>query len=243
MRRASRWLLTLAVLAAVLVVVDRAAAFATGRTLADRVADELVAHDVRSAPPEVTVGGFPFLTQVATGRYESVTLRLRDVGSDEVRLPRVELVASGVTAPARALATGEGSVHAARLQGSATLGYEQVRRVTGYDELRLAADEGRLSVRVPVELSGEWVVLVGTAEATVTGHTVRIEVTGLGLADGRALPPGAQPVVDRVARDLSVTVELPPLPYGLSLTSVRAEPAGLVVAVEAFDVPLTRPDR
>jgi hypothetical protein len=35
-------------------------------------------------------------------------------------------------------------------------------------------------------------------------------------------------------------VPLPPLPYGLTLESVRATPAGLAVAVRAANVPLAR---
>jgi hypothetical protein len=54
------------------------------------------------------------------------------------------------------------------------------------------------------------------------------------------LPPPAEALVADIARRLSVRVPLPPLPYGLTIESVRAERAGLVVAVQAHNVPLAR---
>src|SRR5690606_1107694 len=70
----------LLILVALLVVADRAAAWAAERTVADKVASELADNGIDSAPPEVSIGGIPFLTQVGAGRFEEITLVLRDVG-------------------------------------------------------------------------------------------------------------------------------------------------------------------
>ena len=238
MRNTRRVLVVLVVLAGLVLVVDRVAAWAAQQTVEERVAQELESYEVRSAPPEVSFGGFPFLTQVAAGTYDEVVLRLRDVGSDELRLPLVELTASGVDAPARTLIES-GPIHAASVTGAATIGYAQVTGLTGRPDLELTATAGQLAVRVPVEVLGTPVTLVGTADVQVVDGVVQVRVTDLS-AEGAALPAGAEPVLAEVVQDLSVDVALPPLPYGLSVESVRVDRTGLVVTVTAVDVPLSR---
>ena len=238
MRNTRRVLVVLVVLAGMVLVVDRVAAWAAQQTVEERVAQELESYEVQSAPPEVSFGGFPFLTQVAAGTYDEVVLRLRDVGSDELRLPLVELTASGVDAPARTLIES-GPIHAASVTGAATIGYAQVTGLTGRPDLELTATAGQLAVRVPVEVLGTPVTLVGTADVQVVDGVVQVRVTDLS-AEGAALPAGAEPVLAEVVQDLSVDVALPPLPYGLSVESVRVDRTGLVVTVTAVDVPLSR---
>jgi hypothetical protein len=238
MRRVLVWLVVLGVL---LVVADRVAAWAAQRAVAEHVATELAGYQVDSQPPEVTVRGVPFLTQVADGRFESVTLRLRDVGTSEVALPLVELTASGVTAAPSTLIQQDGPIDAERVDGSATIGYASVTALTDLPELDLSAGEdGSVRVRLPAELLGEPVTVVGGAEVSVTGGVVQLRVTDLTVEGFGELPPQAEPLVSDLTRRLSVQVPLPPLPYGLTVESVRAERAGLAVAVHAFGVPLAR---
>lgn len=247
MRVVRRVLVVLVVLAALVVVVDRVGAWAAQRAVADQAAQELAAHEVDSAPPEVTFNRAPFLTQVAAGRYESVTLRLRDVGSGQVRLPLVELTARGVTATASTLIERDGPITAERVEGTATIGYASVTELAGLDGLELSAgDGGAVRVRVTTELRGTAVTLVGSADVAVTGgsdgagSTVAVRPAGLTVESPDELPAGAQPLVDDIARQLAVDVPLPPLPYQLTVESVRAEPAGLAVSVSARNVPLAR---
>jgi len=241
MRTGRRVLVVLVVLGALLLVADRVAAWAAQRAVADHVATELANYQVDSQPPEVTIGGVPFLTQVAAGRLDSVTLRLRDVGSEGVTLPLVELTASGVTADASTLIEREGPIDAEQVDGSATIGYASVTALTDVPELGLSAGEdGSVRVRVPAELAGEPVTVIGTAEVSVTGGAVQLRVLDLAVEGVPELPSQAQPLVSDLAQRLSVTVPLPPLPYGLTVQSVRAEPAGLAVAVRAQNVPLAR---
>jgi hypothetical protein len=232
-------LVVLVVLVAVLVVADRVAAWVAGRTVADQVATELASHQVDSAPPEVSFHRVPFLTQVAAGRYESVTLRLREVGSSGVKLSLVELNATGVTASATTLIEREGPIEAERVTGTATVGYASVTDLAGMDGLSLSADgDGGVRVRLPADLLGVEATLAGTAEVTVDGGVISLRVTELAVEEPSGLPGDAGPLLDEIAQRLSVDVPLPPLPYGLSVESVRAAPSGLAVTVTATDVPL-----
>jgi LmeA-like phospholipid-binding len=240
MRALRRILIVLVILGALLVVVDRVGAWAAQRVVADQVESELASSQVQSAPPEVTVNGVPFLTQVMAGEYRSVTLRLRDVGTGEITLPVVELTATGVAAPASTLIEREGPIIADRVEGTATIGYASVAGLTELEGIELSAAEGgQLAVRLPTELANTPVVLVGTADMEVIEGGVRLRVDQLEVEDP-PLPPGAEPLVEDLIERMAVTVELPPLPYGLTLEGVRAEPDGLAVSVSAVDVPLAR---
>ncbi|HLU32694.1 MAG TPA: DUF2993 domain-containing protein [Natronosporangium sp.] len=237
----------LVVLVLLLVVADRVAVWAAERTVADKVADELAERQVDSSSPEVSIHGVPFLTQVGAGRFDEVTVRLRDVDWAGIRLARVELAATGVTASTGTVLTGEGPIDAEWLHGTATIGYATLAALPGPDELaglRLTPDEdGALAVSLPAEVLGQPVTLAGVAGVEVTDGRVQLRIVELSVAEGE-LPAGAGPLVDElvgsVTQRLTLDVALPALPYGLTLESVRAEPAGLVVEVSARDVPLVR---
>lgn len=238
MRALRRILIVLVVLGVLLVVADRVGAWAAQRMVADQVANELAENEVVSGPPEVTVDRAPFLTQVVAGEYESVTLRLRDVGTDELRLPQVELTATGVTADAGMLISREGSIVADRVDGTATIGYASVVALTDLEGLELGpADGGLLAVRLPTEVAGQPVVLVGTADLAINEGAVQLSVDQLEVEEP-PLPPGAESQVEVLIQQLSVSVTLPELPYGLQVDDVAAEATGLVVQVSAVDVSL-----
>lgn len=240
--RAIRGLLVGVVLVALLLVVaDRVLAWVGQRAVADQVAAELTARSVDSQPPEVSFDRAPFLTQVAAGRYESITLRLRDVGTADLRLPLVELTARGVTATVDTLVSRQGEIIAERVEGSATVGYAAVIDQTGMTGLELAPDVGgNLAVRLPADLLGQDLTLTGTAEATPVDGGIVLRVDDLTVTGDTGLPPAAEPLVADLAERLSVTVPLPPLPYGLTVQSVRAGPNGFVVSVTATNVQLAR---
>src|SRR4249920_296609 len=70
-----RAVIVVAVLAALLVGVDRAACWLAQRGLADAIQRS----QGLAAPPEVAIRGFPFLTQAFSGRYQQVDVRVQDL--------------------------------------------------------------------------------------------------------------------------------------------------------------------
>lgn len=241
MRSFRRFLIVLVVLAGLLVVLDRVGAWIAGEAVADQVATELASYDVGSGTPDVSFGGFPFLTQVASGEYREVTVQLSDVSSTDVRLSDVELTATEVTAPLSTLLDGSGSIQAGRLEGIALVDYETVAGLTGLDGLELsAAGSDTVGVRLPVDMLGVSLTLAGTAAVEITDTAIQLRVTELGSGDSSELPPGAETQIEQFISDASVEVPLPPLPYDLAIASVRPAASGLVVALSAKDVPLSR---
>jgi len=241
-------LVLLVVLIALVVVADRVGANVAERRIADQVQQELTGRDVRSTAPEVSIGGFPFLTQVLAGNYESIKILLRDVtasaepagGSGTVRLPRLDVEARDVDAPIEALRGNGGDIVAKTVDGTATVGYASVAKLINQPGLRLSERGGQLLAALPVEFFGQKFTLTGAADIEAVKGNIRLRFSDL---DAEGLPTNAavRSAVNGYARDLSIDVPLPTLPFGIQVREVRPLPEGLAVSATAKDVPLNRP--
>ncbi|TML33547.1 MAG: DUF2993 domain-containing protein, partial [Actinobacteria bacterium] len=106
-------LVVVVVLAGLLVASDRIAAYAAERTIATQAKKELAAREITTpTEPKVSVGGFPFLTQVAKGRYDRITIHLDHPSSQGVTLDVLDVTATGVNASTSAIVNGTGSITA-----------------------------------------------------------------------------------------------------------------------------------
>jgi hypothetical protein len=225
------------VLGGLLLIADRAGAALAERTIGDQVKKEVAARGVTSSEPDVTVGGFPFLTQVARGRYDKITIVMRDVAGQGVQLPRLDVEATDVTAGARTLMSGEGRVVAERVSGTATIGYASVADLIKQPGLRLSEQDGHLLVSVPVEVLGQKLTLTGTAALAMAGGKIRVRFHDL-KADGVPDIPAAQSLINQIAERISVDVALPALPFDLAVQKVTPRPDGLAITATARGVPL-----
>lgn len=100
----------LVVLASFVALGDRWALLYAEHEAADTLEDRL---DLAAAP-EVEIGGFPFLTQLAGKRLDSVRVTVPDVAADRVSLAKVSATAHDI----RLDADGLTSVRGARVPGS-----------------------------------------------------------------------------------------------------------------------------
>jgi hypothetical protein len=238
-------LVLLVVFAALLVVADRVGANIAEQRIGDEVEQELTSRSVRSATPEVSVGGFPFLTQVARGRYDSITIRLRDVAAEAtgdqaaIRLPRLDVRASDVDAPVETLRGGPGDIVAKTVEGTATIGHASVAQLINQPDLRLAHRDGKLVATLPVDLFGQTFTLTGQADIEAAGDAIRLRFSDLN-AEGLPTNQAVRSAVNGYAEDLSIDVPLPALPFGIKLREVRPLPEGLSVAAAASDVSLNQ---
>jgi hypothetical protein len=155
-----------------------------------------------------------------------------------VRLPELDVTATGVHADLQTIRSGQGQAMADRVTGTATVGYATVAALTNQPGLELSAENGELRVRAPVQLLGQEVTLVGTADVRVDDNLVRVAVSELDAEDGN-LPARARELADQYAERLSVSFELPRLPFDLTLGEVTPQPAGLTVTASASGVPIT----
>lgn len=238
-RRVGIWLtVTFVVLVSLLVTADRIGAYAAERTIAEKVAREVNDLGIDSATPDVTVGGFPFLTQVVDGEYERISILLRDVSANGLTVPSLDVHATGVNAEMDTLMSGQGSITADRVVGTATVGYSSVRALLRQDGLELSEQDGKLRLRLPLTVAGQEITAIGVGEVRVTQGQIRLAVTDL-RAEGIELAPQAQRLLDQHKSRLSVEIKLPPLPFGLRIDAVRVRPEGLAVTASAQQVPIS----
>jgi hypothetical protein len=203
-----------------------AAAVVTSRivgALADR--GQLAGH------PTVRVGGFPFLTQVAAGRYADVEVSIPGLVTPGPRLDRVHVHLHGVHLGFGALIRHRtGPVLVDRLTASASVTYADLnaflRRQPG--SLQVSADGGAIQVRgtlpgpfgltVPADASAR----VDVSHGLLTINPVRLGVAGI---DSPPIPDGLLP---------AFRVQMPVgLPYGLRLTSAQVHTDRVTLAATA----------
>ncbi|MBQ1024297.1 DUF2993 domain-containing protein [Micromonospora sp. C95] len=232
----------LLVLAGLIAIADRVAASVAERTIADEVRQQVAQQNAQSSPPEVEVGGFPFLTQVLDGRYERISIKLRDVQAsvqgDAVALPSLDVDARNVRASLDTLRTGQGEVVAETVNGTGTVSYQSLSALLDREGLTLGERDGQLAVTAPVDILGQRLTVTGTADIVV-GEQGQVALKFDDL-DAEGLPdvPLARALVSNFARSISVDVPLPELPFQLTVREVRPQPQGLTVTADARDVPI-----
>ncbi|MQA86815.1 MAG: DUF2993 domain-containing protein [Streptosporangiales bacterium] len=221
-------IITLLVLAALLVVVDRVTQAAAQREVAQQVAQTYDLPD----EPDVRIRGFPFLTQALGGRYREIDMITQKITVEDFRLERLDVQLNDVDAPLQALLQRDISeVSAQTVSGHVLVGFSEVRRhLPGGMQVRARGDDlelrGRATVfgrSVPVTA----VVDVAARGRTVTFRPTQIEVNGV---------PGGSFLRDR----FSLTLSLRELPMGLRPTDVRVTDGGVRIAATAEDVALSR---
>jgi len=238
-RRMLTWFVVLVlVLGVLLLAADRIGAYAAERTIAEKVSQQTTQLDISSSEPEVTVGGFPFVTQVLDGTYKDIRIVLRDVSKGGVVLPELDVHAQDVEASMSTLMSGEGEVVAKRMVGTATIGYSSVRALFDRPGLELSEQDGRLRLRLPLTIEGQQFTAVAVGEVSGSAGQVRLAITDIG-AEGITLIPQAQRLLDDYKQQLSLTITLPPLPFRLRVESVQVRPEGLAITASARSVPLS----
>jgi hypothetical protein len=245
-RRGRRALITLLVLlivvAGLLIVGDRVAANFAEKKIAEQVSQEVTAQNAQAAPPEVSVGGFPFLTQVLAGKYEKITIVMRDVkgdvNGDSVTLPKLDIVAHDVAASLDTLRSGQGDVVAKTVDGTGTIDYASVTALIDQPGLKLLEREGKLVASAPVEVLGQRFTVSGSAELAVKGKQIQIRFADA-TAEGLPAVPLAQQVVGNFVKQISINVDVPTLPFQMVLKEVHVTPEGLAVTATANDVPIS----
>lgn len=200
-------------LLAVVLIADRVAVIYAG----DRVARQIQDRGF-PAKPQVTIVGFPFLTQVAAGRLNKVVIRAAGKKLGPVQVKRLDLTLHGI----RANSSGNGRT-AARLSGTALVGFAGLAGMTATPGFTLSADgPGRVTI------TGGLGQVTGTATARVTRAGpggIRIAVISAG---------GISVAVLGSLRD--ITVPLPALPLGMTIQGVTVTGQGVLVHIAGQNV-------
>ncbi|MFI5493206.1 DUF2993 domain-containing protein [Actinoplanes sp. NPDC051859] len=246
-RRGRRLLITflvlLALLAAALVVADRAAASYAEGQIADRVAKQVADQQATAEQPDVTIKGVPFLTQVSAGKYQEIQILLKNYSGPAgngktVKMSQLDIRAKDVTAPLEALRSGTGDIIAGTVTGVGTIDYANLADLIGQPGIKVSEQAGKLAFAAPVEALGQTFNVTGTANLEVRDGVVQVrfaDVTAAGLPD----IPLVRNLIDNYVKNLGLDLKVPALPLGMQVQKVEPKPEGLVATAGASNVSLS----
>jgi len=225
-RRRRRWIFFLAAIVVILVILDFAA-----RAVAENVAATKFQQQGLQHKPDVTIDGFPFLTQVASRDLQQV--HLTDVNQVEGAVTITSLAATGRNIRLNSYTFSSGTIGS--LSGTALISYSSLARTLTAQVGPLASvlngaglvltDAGNNDVRASLN------VLIVSGSATwhvsrMSGNKLNIRLVG-----SSGLPDTLLGAIQ------NITLTIPRLPLGLKINSVEVTPAGVVGHVKATNVP------
>jgi hypothetical protein len=228
-------LVALGVLVLLLLVADRVAPVVAGAAVAREVRSEA---GLRS-DPEVTIHGFPFLTQALSGRYDDVEVRARGVQVGDLGGIEVDSHFRGLHAPlGEVVGRTLDSVPVDVVDGTATIGYADLARAAGPPEGltvdRITRDGDGMRVHGTVTVGGQTFRASAGASVRVSGDGLVVTARSVDVED----LPGGVPGLPDLAGRFGFSVPLRGLPFHLRITDVRAADDGLHVSAQARDLVL-----
>ncbi|MET7572715.1 DUF2993 domain-containing protein [Streptomyces sp. NPDC005492] len=237
-------LIVVVVLGILFVVVDRVAVYFAE----DEAASKVKTTENLATTPDVSIKGFPFLTQVASGELDDVELGIKtyeaptgntDGGASTIRIDDLKADMKDVK-----FSGDYSSATAASATGSASISYDELLKAaksqptdvfTGVKAQIVSLSDGgagKIKADMKVTVTG-----VGTttypvlSTVTVDGDTVKVHADNLpklvvDLADSRI----------RSITDFQQTIDQ--LPGGVKLDSVQAQQGGVEIKVKGSNVKL-----
>ncbi|WP_327180918.1 LmeA family phospholipid-binding protein [Streptomyces sp. NBC_01334] len=217
---AAKAVVSLVVLAAFVTLADRWALLYAEHRAADTLKDQL---DLAAAP-EVDIGGFPFLTQLADKRLDSVRVTVPDVSADRVSLAKVSATAHDIRLDADGLTSVRGA-HVPRLDGDVLLSFADLNRELGASQVMFTGHgRDRVRARGILPVAGHDLRL--RAEATIQRQGergigtqiggIRLDIgdlatyrPGTRASDGLHLTPKASADVARETRKAKALLSVP----------------------------------
>lgn len=228
------------VLIAAAVVADRVAAATAESRVGDVVAERASAHELSSSQdPDVSITGFPFLTQLIAGEYKQIDIELSDLEYEELVMPKLDIRAEDVSAKFSDVTSGEGPIVAAEMSAD---GHVEYSALTDPMEAATSASVtsdggGELSISADADMAGQQIPVVGKASVQLSEGSLEVTAYDF-VADGVDLPEGGQSALGSLAGSMSRSIGLPELPYGLTVDDVHFESETMVLTASASDVPL-----
>ncbi|MER6979411.1 DUF2993 domain-containing protein [Streptomyces carpinensis] len=240
--RALRVLLIVVVILGVLfVVVDRVAVhFAQGEA-----ADKLRTTENLASTPDVSINGFPFLTQLASGRLDDVEVGIKDYeaatgkGTEKIRIDDLKADMKGVK-----FSGDYSSATADRATGTATIGYDELLKAAKSEPTDVGlgitaqvvglSDGGNGKIRVAVKFSLLPKPISVLSSVTVQDDKVQVH------ADALPRLAGVQLIESRFRSITDFQQVIDQLPGDIRLDSVRAAKDGVEITVKGTNVRLAQ---
>lgn len=235
--------IALAVLLVLLVVADRVSAQVASTEAVSQIVQKSQGLADR---PSVSFGGFPFLTQVAFGKYSDIHVGMHNITpTDSLRIESISAHLRGAHVPLATVMNGDlKTIPVDHVTATVGMLYADLNTflATQTGKLKLAPKDGGVQVTGTVDMDGETFRVSGAAKLAVDDGGLVITPTSLHVKTGGPLDDilgGAGDVLSDVLSAFPpVPVPLPGLPFDLRLTSVHSDDNGLVASGAADKVVL-----
>jgi hypothetical protein len=227
-RRVRRYVTVLVIVIVLLVALDFAA-----RLVAENVLASKIEHQGLQHKPDVSIDGFPFLTQVASRDFQRVNLTAADQTAGPVTITTINATATHIKVNSFAFSSGTiGSLSGTALISFSSLGNTLTQQVGPLGSLLNGAglnltDAGSHKVKASLN------VLVVSGSATWQVSLLSGNRLNISLVNSSGLPSSLLSSIQ------DITLQLPKLPLGLTIDSVQVTPAGVVGRVSAANVPFS----
>lgn len=225
-RAGPKFLITLVIVVVLLVIIDFGA-----KAVAENVMANKIQQQGLPRKPDVTIDGFPFLTQVAAKDFRQVSISATNVPEGPVTISKIH--ATGHQIKLNSYAFSSGTITS--LSGTALISFSSLAstltKQIGPLGTLLNGAGLKLTAAGPHEVRAVLNLVVTTGSATwrvtrASGQDLRISLVG-----SSGLPAGL------ISSISSVTLHLPSLPLGLAINSVSVTNAGVVGQISGHNVP------
>ncbi|MCF3130542.1 LmeA family phospholipid-binding protein [Streptomyces olivochromogenes] len=243
MRALRIFLIVVVIIGGLFVIADRVAVhFAEGEA-----ADKLRTTENLAATPDVSIKGFPFLTQVAGGSLDDVEVGIKDYeaatgnGAEKIRIDDLQAHMKGVE-----FSGDYSSATAATATGTATVSYDELLKTAKSEPTPVApgvtarvvglSDGGNGKIKVAVEVKVPALKLQKTlsvlSSVTVQDNKVKVH------ADNMPSLGGIDLAENRVREITDFQQAIDQLPGGIQLDKVQAAQDGVDITVKGSHVKL-----
>jgi hypothetical protein len=224
--RARRFVVGLVIIIVVLVVLDFAARVAAENVLATKIEHQGLQHK-----PSVTIDGFPFLTQVASRNFGEVNLAAADQTEGPVTITTINATARNIKVNSYAFSSGTiGSLSGTALISFASLGNTLTQQVGPLAAVLKGAGLA-LAPAGPDEVRATMNLLVTSGSATW-----RVSLLSGSRLNVRLVASGGLPS-SLLGSIQNITLQVPKLPLGLTIDSVKVTGAGVVGRISGNNIP------
>jgi hypothetical protein len=228
-RRGTKWLIALVVVVGVLVGADRVALVIAEHQLANRIQSS----QKLSQKPDVSIAGFPFLTQVAARDFPHATVDIHGLDANGLTITDLHADLRGVH-----VSSGFTSATVDTLNATAELSYADIGKALSsqLDVGGVQVGTMQVSQAGPGQIRASYKLLGATVSTTIgvklSGHNT-LEFQGVSL-DAPLVALGIKPI--------NVGYSLGSLPFGIDLTTLTFTGDAVEVAATGSHVNLSQSD-
>jgi hypothetical protein len=225
-RRGRRYVIALVIIVVLLVAIDFAARAVAENVMANKIEQQGLQHK-----PDVSIDGFPFLTQVASRDFGQVNLAAADQTEGPVTITSINATGRDIKLNSYAFSSGTiGSLTGTAVISFSSLGNTLSQQVGPLGSLLNGAGLS-LTAAGPHEVKASLNVLVVSGSATWRVSRLSGNRLDVRLVSSSGLPSSLLSSIQ------DITLQLPKLPLGLTIDSVQVSPAGVIGRVSGTNVP------